>query len=356
MAAYWRPSGNSLSSTNAAQLGARGDSSDSSTNIKDVLYNNRGSHLPLSHQRQLLPIAHLKREILYCVESYQTTILIGETGCGKSTQIPQYLHEAGWSAGERCIVCTQPRRIAAMAVASRTASEMGCKVGEEVGYAIRFDSKCNKSTSIKYCTDGLLLRETMQDPLLSKYSVVIVDEAHERSLYTDILLGLLKKIHRRRPDLRVIIASASLDAEELKDFFETGRKVCDNITTEGAPVMSEKGESACVLSVTGRTHPVDVLYLEEPCSNYVQTAVTTCIEIHQSLEEWGDILVNILFLALFIDTHHPLLIFHRSDYEQVFLPGSEDIQSAIDLFESMYHPRNPSTPGINYFLSLNYVI
>lgn len=284
---YWRPSGNALSNSNSATLGSRGEASDSSTNVKDVLHNNRGSHLPLSHQRQLLPIAQLKREILYSVESFQTTILIGETGCGKSTQIPQYLLEAGWAVGDRCIVCTQPRRIAAMAVATRTASEMGCTLGEEVGYAIRFDSKCNNNTSIKYCTDGLLLRETMQDPLLSKYSVVIVDEAHERSLYTDILLGLLKKIHRRRPDLRVIIASASLDAQELKDFFETHHKVKD---INSAP--TEKGESACILSITGRTHPVDVLYLEQPTSNYVRTAVTTCIEIHQSLEEWGDILVS----------------------------------------------------------------
>lgn len=183
-------------------------------------------------------------------------------------------------------MCTQPRRIAAMAVAARTAAEMGSTLGEEVGYAIRFDSKCNNNTAIKYCTDGLLLRETMQDPLLSKYSVIIVDEAHERSLYTDILLGLLKKIHRRRPDLRVIIASASLDAQELKDFFETHQKL------GSSPAQPLEGESACVLSITGRTHPVDVLYLEEPCSDYVRSAVTTCLEIHQSLEEWGDILVS----------------------------------------------------------------
>jgi ATP-dependent RNA helicase DDX35 len=314
---YWRPSGSSFSSANAAStLGARGEASDSSTNIKEVLFNTRGSHLPLSHQRQQLPIAQLKREILYCVETFQTTILIGETGCGKSTQLPQFLYEAGWAAGERCIVCTQPRRIAAMAVAARTASEMGCTLGEEVGYAIRFDSKCNNNTSIKYCTDGLLLRETMQDPLLSKYSVIIVDEAHERSLYTDILLGLLKKIHRKRPDLRVVIASASLDAQELKDFFETHQSINSSLSSsrssgngsssssgsgsgsasgEGSSsthLSGKEGQSACVLSIAGRTHPVDVLYLEESCSNYVQTAVRTCIEIHQSLEEWGDILVS----------------------------------------------------------------
>jgi ATP-dependent RNA helicase DDX35 len=184
---------------------------------------------------------------------------------------------------------------------------MGCNLGDEVGYAIRFDSKCTDKTSIKYCTDGLLLRETMQDPLLSKYSVIMVDEAHERSLYTDILLGLLKKIHRKRPDLRVVIASASLDAQELKDFFETHQSITSSSERAPHPPLAERkesgteavsgesqpeSESACILSVTGRTHPVDVLYLEEPCSNYIQTAVRTCIDIHQSLEEWGDILVS----------------------------------------------------------------
>jgi HrpA-like RNA helicase len=115
------------------------------------------------------------------------------------------LHEAGWTAKGRSVVCTQPRRVAAISVSARTAEEFGCRLGEEVGYAVRFDNKTSSNTIIKYCTDGVLLRETQNDPLLSKYSVVMVDEAHERSLYTDILLGLLKKIRRKRSDLRIII-------------------------------------------------------------------------------------------------------------------------------------------------------
>ena len=282
---YWKPTSSSLYS--------RGEESDSSTNIKEVIYNPRSSHLPLSYQKQQLPITQIKREILFCVEYYPTIIIIGDTGCGKSTQIPQYLHEAGWTQQGKCIACTQPRRLSAMAVATRTASEMGCRVGEEVGYVIRFDSKCSRRTCIKYCTDGMLLRETMQDPLLSKYSVIIVDEAHERSLYTVILLGLLKKIHRKRPDLRVVITSASLNVDELKEFFETHHVVNPSQVSENEEKKVDKSqESTFVLSVSGRTHPVDVLYLEQPCYNYVETAVRTCIEIHQSMEEWGDILVS----------------------------------------------------------------
>ena len=144
-----------------------------------------------------------------------------ETGCGKSTQLPLYLHEAGWTADGNCVVCTQPRRVAATSVAMRVAAEFGCAIGEEVGYGVRFDFKCTSKTVLKYYTDGVLLRETMSDPLLSKYNVIIVDEAHVRSLSSDILLGLLKKISKKRKDLRIIVTSATLDAVPLKNFFET---------------------------------------------------------------------------------------------------------------------------------------
>jgi ATP-dependent RNA helicase DDX35 len=116
-------------------------------------------------------------------------------------------------------------------VATRVAEEMGVTLGQEVGYSMRFDQKCSSATVIKYVTDGTLLRETMSDPLLSAYSVVIVDEAHERSLYSDILLGLLKKIQRKRKDLRVIIMSATVDAEAFRDFFETNQTGCTDNNT-----------------------------------------------------------------------------------------------------------------------------
>jgi ATP-dependent RNA helicase DDX35 len=293
MAQFWKPSSGSGAGAIAASAVDRGDQA----SFKQ-LHSGRNKHLPLGYQRQLLPIHRLRREILYCVERYQTVILVGETGSGKSTQIPQFLHDAGWTAGGRCVVCTQPRRVATISVATRTAEEFGCVLGAEVGYAIRFDAKCSSRTVIKYCTDGLLLRETLTDPLLSKYSVVIVDEVHERSLYTDVLLGLLKKIKRKRPELRLVVASATVNAMEMKDFFET----------KPASVTSEGEDTACILSVTGRVHDVDLLYLEEPTHNYITSAVTTVLEIHRN-EEIGDILV--------------------------FLPGAEDIEDAIHQLEDM---------------------
>jgi len=118
------------------------------------------------------------------------------------------------------VICTQPRRIAAVSVAQRVADEMGRDIGGVVGYAVRFDDKTCPDTCIKFCTDGLLVRQALSDPLLSNISCVMVDEAHERSLHTDILLGLLKKVQKRRPDLRIIISSATMDAQLFKNFFE----------------------------------------------------------------------------------------------------------------------------------------
>ena len=118
------------------------------------LHCNPNAHLPLILQRQRLPIYAHKNEILYGLEKHQALVLVGETGTGKSTQLPLYLFEAGWAEGRRCIACTQPRRIAAISLAQRVADEFGCVLGEEVGYSIRFDSKISKATKIKFCTDG----------------------------------------------------------------------------------------------------------------------------------------------------------------------------------------------------------
>lgn len=137
-------------------------------------------------------------------------VVVGETGCGKSTQLPQFLNEYGYAEssvsadGTRHIIgVTEPRRIAAISLAARVAEEMNVELGKEVGYSIRFEEFYDKeSTNIKFMTEGILIRELMNDPLLSNYSVVIVDEVHERSVNTDILLSLLKKIIRKRPDLK----------------------------------------------------------------------------------------------------------------------------------------------------------
>ncbi|KAM6341052.1 putative ATP-dependent RNA helicase DHX35 isoform 3-T4 [Alca torda] len=179
-----------------------------------VIYNPYAS-LSIEQQRQKLPVFKLRNHILYLVENYQTLVIVGETGCGKSTQIPQYLAEAGWTAEGRVVGVTQPRRVAAVSVAGRVADERGAVLGHEVGYCIRFDDCTDpQATRIKFLTDGMLVREMMADPLLTRYSVLMLDEAHERTLYTDIAIGLLKKVQKKRGDLRLIVASATLDAEE----------------------------------------------------------------------------------------------------------------------------------------------
>ncbi|KAG0304257.1 hypothetical protein BGZ98_005744 [Dissophora globulifera] len=260
------------------------------------------SSLPLSEQRKRLPIYGHRTEMLYMLEKYQVLILVGQTGSGKTTQIPQYLHEAGWTAGGRVVACTQPRRVAATTVAQRVADEMHVKLGMEVGYTIRFEDCTDPggSTRIKYMTDGMLFREALMDPLLSKYSAIMVDEAHERSLHTDILLGVLKKyapgnfgdfkkqrlvvdvhLHRilkKRPDLRLIVSSATLDAEAFAAFY------CLDSTS------ADSFENAAILSVQGRMFPVDVHFLSEPVSDYLEATIQTVFDIHTK-EPTGDILV-----------------------------------------------------------------
>ncbi|TIC02153.1 putative pre-mRNA splicing factor [Wallemia mellicola] len=216
--------------------------------------------------------SELGQKLLWMLEEYQVTIVVGQTGCGKTTQLPQYLYEEGWATPPYTIACTQPRRVAATSIAQRVAQEVGSVLGDEVGYSIRFEdlSSANR-TRIKYLTDGMLFRETLMDPLLSKYSVIMIDEAHERNSYTDVLLGVLKKILKRRPDLRLIISSATLTVQKFVDFFG-GSKKCGTI------------------SLDGRLFPVEVSYTQEPVSDYVRSAVETVISIHET-QGSGDILV-----------------------------------------------------------------
>ncbi|RCH88984.1 hypothetical protein CU098_002468, partial [Rhizopus stolonifer] len=229
-------------------------------------------------QRERLPVFKLRRELLYLVETYQTVIVVGQTGCGKTTQIPQYLMESGWATHGKQIACTQPRRIAATSVAQRVAEEMNCNLGAQVGYLIRFDDQTSDKTKIKYMTDGMLFRETMIDPMLSNYSVIMIDEAHERSLYTDVLIGVIKKIQRKRPDLKVIISSATMDAEQFYRFFNT------NTTRD------PKNDTAKIISLEGRMFPVDILYVDKPVVDYVETCIQTVFDIHLK-EPAGDILI-----------------------------------------------------------------
>lgn len=242
-----------------------------------VVYNQNIS-LSIEQQRQKLPVFKLRNHILYLVENYQTVVIVGETGCGKSTQIPQYLLEAGWGAEGHVIGVTQPRRVAAVTVATRVAEERGALLGDEVGYTIRFDDTSDPTrTRVKFLTDGMMIREIMEDPLLKKYSVVMLDEAHERTLNTDLIMGLLRKIQKKREDLRLIVTSATLNAEEMKDFFNTSSSENSNKDT------------AAILSVEGRNFPVDIHYTIDPVPDYLKATVDTITRIHHQEKE-GDIL------------------------------------------------------------------
>ncbi|XP_064610368.1 probable ATP-dependent RNA helicase DHX35 [Liolophura sinensis] len=239
---------------------------------------NPNSSLSIEKQRQRLPVFKHRTNILYLVENFQTVVIVGETGCGKSTQIPQYLLEAGWNVQGKLVGVTQPRRVAAVTVANRIAEERGQVTGQDVGYAIRFEDVTDpETTKIKVLTDGLLIREIMADPLLRQYRVIMLDEAHERSLNTDIIVGLLKKIQKKRADLRIIITSATLDAEEVRDFFNT------NETNDPSK------DTAAILTVEGRTFPVDIYFSIDPVPDYVKAAVETVTKIHVQ-EKAGDIL------------------------------------------------------------------
>lgn len=218
--------------------------------------------------RRSLPVFAYREELLQAVEDYQTIIIVGETGSGKTTQIPQYLVEAGYTNDGKKIGCTQPRRVAAMSVAARVSEEMNTKIGREVGYSIRFEDCTSEKTIIKYMTDGMLLREFLNEPDLNSYKVLIIDEAHERTLHTDILFGLVKDIAKYRKDLKILISSATLDAEKFSAYFD----------------------DAPIFRIPGRRYPVTTYYTKSPEADYLAAAVTTTMQIHLTQPD-GDILV-----------------------------------------------------------------
>ncbi|CAH8565679.1 unnamed protein product [Schistosoma intercalatum] len=171
-------------------------------------------YFELLRKRIKLPVWEYKENFFQTLSENQVTVLVGETGSGKTTQIPQWCLE--WVTGryptKKAVACTQPRRVAAMSVAQRVSEEMDVELGQEVGYSIRFEDCTSSRTVMKYMTDGMLLREGMSDPLLEAYGVILLDEAHERTLATDILMGLLKEITKQRLDLKIVVMSATLDA------------------------------------------------------------------------------------------------------------------------------------------------
>nr|XP_053648813.1 pre-mRNA-splicing factor ATP-dependent RNA helicase PRP16-like [Cherax quadricarinatus] len=232
-------------------------------------------------QRQFLPVFAVREELLRIIRENSVVVIVGETGSGKTTQLTQYLHEEGYSQ-LGMIGCTQPRRVAAMSVAKRVSDEMGTHLGEEVGYAIRFEDCTSENTIIKYMTDGILLRESLRESELDNYSAIIMDEAHERSLNTDVLFGLLREVVARRQDLKLIVTSATMDAQKFATFF---------------------GEVP-VFTIPGRTFPVELFFSRNVVEDYVEAAVKQALQIHLQAEE-GDILV--------------------------FMPGQEDIEVTCEL-------------------------
>ena len=223
--------------------------------------------IALRPQRESLPIFTLKNELVAAVSDNQFLVVIGETGSGKTTQMTQYMAEAGFTS-RGIIGCTQPRRVAAMSVAKRVAEEFGCRLGQEVGYSIRFEDCTSPETVIKYMTDGMLLRECLVDTNLSRYSLIMLDEAHERTIHTDVLFGLLKGLLAKRKDLKLICTSATLDAEKYSTYFF----------------------ECPIFTIPGRTFPVEVLYAKAPESDYLDAALITVMQIHLS-EPPGDVLL-----------------------------------------------------------------
>ncbi|GFT90482.1 pre-mRNA-splicing factor ATP-dependent RNA helicase PRP16 [Nephila pilipes] len=232
-------------------------------------------------QRQYLPVFAVRQELLNVIRDNSVIIIVGETGSGKTTQLTQYLHEDGFSK-YGMIGCTQPRRVAAMSVAKRVSDEMNVQLGDEVGYVIRFEDCTNEKTIIKYMTDGILLRESLREPDLDNYSAIIMDEAHERSLNTDVLFGLLREVVARRQDLKLIVTSATMDASKFANFF-------GNVPS---------------FIIPGRTFPVELFFSKNPIEDYVDAAVKQVLQIHLQ-QTVGDILV--------------------------FMPGQEDIEVTCEL-------------------------
>ncbi len=243
-----------------------------------------------------LPITHKKDEIIHALKTRRVVIIAGETGSGKTTQIPKFCMEAGRGAAGR-IGCTQPRRIAAITVAKRLAEELGEELGRSVGYKIRFDDQSSHNAIVKVMTDGILLAETQKDPFLNEYDTLIVDEAHERSLNIDFTLGILRDLVKKRRDLKLVITSATIDTEKFSKAFD----------------------DAPVIEVSGRMYPVEVRYLpvnnhddpDQDDQGYVEAAVEAVDRIHRESRQ-GDILM--------------------------FMPTEQDITESIELLRGRQYP------------------
>jgi ATP-dependent RNA helicase DHX8/PRP22 len=215
--------------------------------------------LQLLEARKELPIWSARKALIRLIAENETVVLVGETGSGKTTQAPQFVLQL--LQPTRKIGCTQPRRVAATTIAKRVAAECGCSLGDTVGYSVRFDDCTTDATRIKYVTDGMLIREAIIDPMLRAYSVIFVDEAHERTMNTDVLLGLLKRAQGNRRnsnlELKLVVMSATLDQATFLQFFEGS-----------VPAYIE-----------GRQYPVDIFYTAQPLDSYLQGTLNAIVQV-----------------------------------------------------------------------------
>lgn len=246
-----------------------------------------------------LPVEAYKEEILSMVRDHQIVICIGETGSGKTTQIPQFLLDSGLG-GDKLIGVTQPRRIAAISVSQRvhqerhgSASQAQTELTQEIGYTVRFDDQTTSKTKVKFMTDGILIRESLHDPAMSRYSILILDEAHERSLNTDILFGLLKRAARQRTDLKIIIMSATLDATRFAEFFN----------------------HCPVLEIPGRVYPVDIYHSR----------------LHQVVSTQGGSTLGQQVLHAAVEIICKIHGREEDGHILVFLTGQEEIESTCQM-------------------------
>jgi ATP-dependent RNA helicase DHR2 len=270
--------------------------------------------------RRALPIWPYASQICASLRgSKNVMILVGETGSGKSTQVPQFLLQERWCSG--CVAITQPRRVAAVSLARRVAQEMGSPLGaaspaSRVGYSVRFDTSVSPGTRVKFLTEGMLLQEMLRDPYLLAYSVVVVDEVHERSVNVDLLLGFLRNLAvngekgRKGKRLKIVVMSATADVDALVKFFRAGFTDSDGCRSElKSPLADGPVDDSRVLSqtdsggkeshsdrvtachITGRLFPVKVIYLQEPTQNFVESALKCIFQIHYKEPLPGDILV-----------------------------------------------------------------
>lgn len=281
--------------------------------------------LPKIQYPEDLPVSARRGDIAAAIRDHQVVIVSGETGSGKTTQLPKICLELGRGL-EKLIGHTQPRRLAATSVARRVAEELGSELGGWVGYQIRFNDRSGPSTAIKLMTDGILLAESQRDPLLRRYDTIIIDEAHERSLNIDFLLGFLKQLLPRRPDLKLIITSATIDAERFSRHFATGDRL------------------APVIEVSGRLFPVEVLYrpvLRDETDDVGARRVTPGSGGGQ--DEERDLIDAVVEAVSECAGHGPGDVL-------VFLPGEREIRETADALRK-HHP--PGTEVLALFARLS---